>query len=333
MLGGRSLLELAVERARLALPDDAVWLGTGSQLAAALPPGLAGVRADRIVVEPTPRDTLAAVAFGCGVIAQHDPDAVIAVLTADHIIEPVADFAATLDAAFALAERHEDAIVTMGVVPDHAATGFGYLQLGDAYDGTARRVDRFTEKPEAAAAAEFVAAGPDRFLWNSGMFVWRASTLLKAVQHFHPDAAASLATLTASYGSDAFDRVADQHWNLLPKTSVDYGLMEPASVSESFDVVALPLTARWLDVGSWSAFGEAVGVDSAGNGVAGMALMQSSEGCVVANEVPDHVVALVDCKDLVVVHTPKATLVVPAQRAQEVKALQARVKAELPGHA
>lgn len=333
LLDGRSLLDLAVARARAVLPAEAVWLGTGAALAEALP---AGLRPDRVVVEASARDTLPAVALGCAVITEHDPDAVVAVLTADHLIEPVADFAAALERAFALAEADDAALVTMGVEPTAPATGFGYLELaaeGGAGDGGASRVARFVEKPGLPDAQRFLAAGPGRYLWNSGMFTWRATTLLRALEAFHPGSRAPLAELAAARagGGGAGGGGAGSApglWERLPRTSVDYGVMEPASVDDAFRVLAVPLAARWLDVGSWPAYGEAVGADADGNAVAARAVLEGTRDCVVASSDPDHLVALVGCEGLVVVHTPGATLVVPAERAQEVKALQARVAAE-----
>lgn len=330
LFGGRSLFDLAVERAQAVLSAEQVWLGTGAKLSESLSASGTGIRADRVVVEPEARDTLAAVALGCAVIGAHDPDAVVAVLTADHLIEPVESFAATLRRAFSLAEAHDDALVTMGVEPDHPATGFGYLELGAMVDDDAREVVRFTEKPAREVAEAFVTAGPDRYLWNSGMFAWQARTLLRAVAGFHPGAGETLDVLGRSHGTPQFAELASRRWPTLPKTSVDYGVMEPASVAKEFQVLAVPLAAQWLDVGSWPAYAQALGSDADGNATSGRTVVVGSQGCLVANDDPEHVVAVVGCEGLVVVHTASATLVVPAERAQEVKALQARIAAEAP---
>ena len=325
LLQGRSLLDIAVERATSVVPAERVWLGAGEQLRAAVS-RVPGLQPDRLVVEPSGRDTLAAVALGCAVIAASDPEAVVAVLTADHLIEPLESFAATLDAAFALAEQDGDALVTFGVVPDHAATGFGYLELGEPLGGDARLVTTFREKPSLSVASDFLAAGPARYLWNSGMFVWQAQTLLRAVDEFVPQSAPVLRTMGAAYGTPDWEPLARDAWPTLAKLSIDYGVMEPASTSPGFRVAALPLAARWLDVGSWPAYGEALGADDDGNMVgAARAVLHASRGNVVASSDPDHLVTLVGCEGLVVVHTPTATLVMPAAEAQRVKELHARV--------
>ena len=324
LLGGRSLLDIAVARATSVVPPEQVWLGAGEQLRAAVEQ-VEGLRADRLIVEPSGRDTLPAVALGCAVIAAADPEAVVAVLTADHLIEPLASFAATLDEAFALAEQRPEVLVTFGVVPDSAATGFGYLELGEPLGG-GHVVSCFREKPTLSLATEFLAAGPSRYLWNSGMFVWQAATLLRAVDTFVPEAAQLLRELGSAYGTSAWAALARDTWPRLAKLSIDYGVMEPASMSPDFTVAALPLAARWLDVGSWPAYGQALGVDEAGNAVgAARVVLHESTGNVVTSSDPNHLVTLVGCEGLVVVHTPAATLVMPAAQAQRVKELHARV--------
>jgi mannose-1-phosphate guanylyltransferase len=321
MLGGRSLLDIAVERAQ-AVADE-VWLGAGEALRPAVS-AVPGLRADRLILEPSGRDTLPAVALGCATILAADPEAIVAVLTADHLIEPIDAFAASLSAGFELAESSATSLVTFGVVPDAPATGFGYLELGEPLSGDARVVTRFREKPDLAAATSFVEAGPARFLWNSGMFVWRAATLMAAVDAFAPETGRRVREVVAGRG---------EAWEQIEKKSVDYGVMEPASTSPEFTVAALPMNAGWLDVGSWPAYGDAVGRDVAGNAVSARAVVSASSNCVVASSDPEHLVALVGCDGLVVVHTPSATLVMPAAEAQRVKDLHAQVAQRFPDRA
>lgn len=315
LFGERSLLDLAVERASASVDVDRVWLAAGEQLRGQV----TQVAPERLVLEPSGRDTLPALVLAMATISAHDPDAVVAVLTADHLIEPLAAFATTLERGFAVAEEHDDALVTFGVVPDHPSTAFGYLELGAPLDGGALVVARFAEKPQQARAAQLLEQGA---LWNSGMFVWQAATFLRAAQAFAPDTVALV------------ERVRDGDlaaWDEVRKVSVDYGVMEPASTSPDFTVAALPLSARWLDVGSWPQYGDAVGRDADGNAAGGArtALLDSTD-CVVASSVPGHLVALVGCTGLVVVHTERATLVVPADQAQRVKDLHALVAADHP---
>jgi mannose-1-phosphate guanylyltransferase len=210
------------------------------------------------------------------------------------------------------------------------ATGFGYLELGAPLAAGGSVVSRFLEKPTLSVAADLLAAGPERYLWNSGMFVWQARTLLRAVDAFVPESAGLLRALGRAYGTPDWESLAGT-WTTVAALSVDYGVMEPASVDPAFTVAALPLAARWLDVGSWPAYGDALGRDDDGNAVgAQRAVLHASRGNVVASSDPDHLVALVGCEGLVVVHTPTATLVMPAADAQRVKELHARVREQHP---
>jgi mannose-1-phosphate guanylyltransferase len=316
LFDGKSLLQIAVDRASAV--TSSVWLGTGSALADACS-AVEGLDPAHLVVERSGKDTLPALTLGMATIAAQDPEAVVAVLTSDHLIEPVGAFAATLERGYAVAEAHDDALVTFGVVPDHPATSFGYLELGAPLVGDALVVARFAEKPQLPRAKQLVEQGA---LWNSGMFVWQAATFLRAVEQFAPEVLARVSAVLA--GDDAA-------WDGLAKVSVDYGVMEPASTSPDFTVAALPLSARWLDVGSWPQYGDALTRSAEGNAVgAAAAVLLDTHECVVASTDPDHVVALVGCEGLVVVHTPTATLVMPAEQAQRVKDLQALVAERHP---
>ena len=321
LFDGRSLLDIAVERASSV--TDLVWLGAGEQLRDAVS-AVEGLEASRLILEPSGRDTLPALVLGMATIAATDPSAVVAVLTADHLIEPLGAFSATLERGFAVAEAHDDALVTFGVVPDHPSTGFGYLELGsplagDALAGDALVVERFAEKPQLERAEQLVEQGA---LWNSGMFVWQAATFLRAAKAFAPETSALVSRVLAGDVSA---------WDAIAKVSVDYGVMEPASTSQDFTVAALPLAARWLDVGSWPQYGDALHRTAEGNALgAGAAVVLDSRDCVVASSDPSHLVALVGCEGLVVVHTPTATLVMPADQAQRVKDLHAEIASQFP---
>jgi mannose-1-phosphate guanylyltransferase len=315
LFGDRSLLDLAVERATAAVDAERVWLAAGEQLREQV----TQVAPERLVLEPSGRDTLPALVLAVSAIADTDPEAVVAVVTADHLIEPLAAFALTIGQGFAVAEQDADALVTFGVVPDHASTAFGYLELGAPLEGGAVRVERFAEKPQQRRAEQLLEQGA---LWNSGMFVWQAATFLRAARAFAPDTVALVERVRAG---DA------EAWDSVPRSSVDYGVMEPASTSPDFVVAALPLAARWLDVGSWPQYGDAVGRDARGNAVGpALTTLLDSKDCVVASSDPAHLVALVGCEGLVVVHTARATLVVPADQAQRVKELHAAVAADHP---
>lgn len=324
LVDGRSLLDLAAERAA-AVAGENVWLATGRALVDAAGGAVPGFSPARVIVEPSGRDTLAAVCLAMATIAAADPEAVVVVLTADHVIRPLPELVEALQAGLALAEADPSALVTFGVVPTAPETGFGWLELGAAQDA-GFRLTAFREKPPLAAAEQMLTAGADRYLWNSGMFAWRAATLLRAAEEFAPEHAAAATTLANDPGATAA-------WEALPKLSVDHGVMEPASAGAAFAVLAVPLSAEWRDVGSWTAYADLVEPDPAGNAVAGTAVVLDSTDCVVVSDDPAHVVALLGVDGLVVVRTADATLVCRADDVQRVKALQALVAAQHPDRA
>jgi mannose-1-phosphate guanylyltransferase len=286
----------------------------------------------RYIGESEGRDTLAALALSSALIEREDPEAIIAVFTSDHIIRPVAEFRALVDRAFAFVEANPAALVTFGVKPDKPSTGFGYLELGEAIgEGGARRVARFREKPDAASAAAFLAAGPDKYLWNSGMFVWRASRFLELCGRYESELAASVSRIASAAGGSEYSAALASAYPTLKKISVDFGIMEPASKETDVLIAALPLSMEWKDIGSWPAYGELLPRDSAGNASLGETALVESRGNIVVSTEAGHLVACLGCEDLVVVHTPDATLVCPKARADELKKLYSVVAAQEGG--
>ena len=162
---------------------------------------LPGLSAERYLGEPVGRDTLAALAYASAVIARTDSEATIFVLTADHLIEPRETFQSAVSNGFETAESGPGVLVTFGIAPTHAATGFGYLRLGDTFLGTARTVDEFREKPDAASAERWVAEGPGHYFWNSGMFVWKAAAFLECVKRYEPAASRAVLEIAEAWGT------------------------------------------------------------------------------------------------------------------------------------
>lgn len=321
-IAGRSLLQIAADRLQgLVAPENCYICAAESQREMILA-GLPGWPAERFLGEPVGRDTLNAVAFSAEVIAKQDPEAAIAVFTADHLIEPVEEFQRIVESAFELVLTHPNMLVTFGIEPTHPATGYGYLELGEPISGAARRVCCFREKPDVETAREWVAHGPRHFLWNSGMFVWRAATLLECVRRYQPGISAALSGVGAAWGTPQQSAVLNAVYPTLEKISVDYAVMEPASHDAAVEVAAVPMPLHWIDVGSWPMFAKTCPADENGNSVAAAraAFLRSSNN-VVASSDPSHLVALVGCEGLVVIHTPDATLVCTAEQAESIKQL------------
>jgi len=322
-IDGKSLLQIAVDRLDGLVPDGQTHICAGQQHRDVIIKSIDGMAADRFYGEPMGRDTLNAVGFAAAVIAEQDPDAVIAVFTADHIIEPVETFQQVVTEGFKVAEQQDNALVTFGISPTHPATGYGYLQLGAPIAGThARVVDEFKEKPPLEVAEQYVAAGPLQYLWNSGMFVWKASTLLDAIKKFAPSNYQGLQHLGEAWSGPNRDAELERIYPTLDKISVDFAVMEPASKDDAFTVAALPMALRWLDVGSWPSFAQTRPTDDDGNALAAeRRLLMDSRNCLVASDQPDHLIATIGCEDLLIVHTADATLVCRRDDAEKIKQL------------
>jgi mannose-1-phosphate guanylyltransferase len=343
--GGRSLLAEAYDRLEGLVPEARRFVcGAERHRAASLAavPGLSSSSGqNRYIGEPEGRDTLAALALSAALIAREDPEAIIAVFTSDHVIRPEADFRALVDTAYAFVEARPSSLVTFGVEPNRPSTGFGYLELGEELeraktaaplrDLAARRVLRFREKPDAASAASFVAGGPGKYLWNSGMFVWRADRFLELCGRYEPEAAAAVSRIASQAGGTGFAAAIASEYSKLKKISVDYGIMEKASKDPEVTIAALPLSIEWLDIGSWPAYAELLPKDGAGNASLGETVLVESSGNVTVSTEAGHLVACLGCEGLVIVHTPDATLVCPKDRADELKKLYAEAAAREGG--
>ena len=175
--------------------------------------------------EPVGRDTLNAVGYSTAVIAGRDPEAVIAIFTADHIIEPIGEFQRIVEHGYRLAEENAETLVTFGIAPTQAATGYGYLQLGGLVDESARVVEQFREKPSAEVAEEFFKAGAEHYLWNSGMFVWRAATLLDCVRRYEPENYAGIEKIAGAWNGAEREKTLAGVFPTLKKISIDYAVM------------------------------------------------------------------------------------------------------------
>ena len=324
-INGKSLLQLAADRLDGLVPAQNRFICAGQKHAEVICRAL-GLPAEQFLGEPTGRDTLNAVGFSAAVIAQRDPDAVIAVFTADHVIQPVDQFQTIVAHGYRLVEQAPNTLVTFGITPTMAATGYGYLQLGQAIDESARVVEQFREKPASATAQEYLAAGATRYLWNSGMFVWRASTLLDCIRRYAPANHAGLMKIGAAWPTPDRHAVLGDVFPTLKKISVDFAVMEPAGRDPQVRVAAVPMPLQWLDVGSWPMFAETCRHDAAGNALGtDRALLLETRGAIIASNDPHHLIATIGCDDLIIVHTEDATLVCRKDQAEAIKELHKQV--------
>jgi mannose-1-phosphate guanylyltransferase len=323
-IDGKSLLQLAFDRLEGLVAAENRYVCAGYAHADLICEALSLPR-EQFLGEPVGRDTLNAVGYSAAIIAQRDPEAVIAVFTADHIITPVDQFLKIVDNGFKLAEEQANTLVTFGIAPTQAATGYGYLELGEPIGGSGRAVRQFKEKPDLSNAQQYLGAGPERYLWNSGMFVWRATTLLDCIRRYQPENFAAIMRIADAWGTPQREAVLKETFPTLKKVSVDFAVMEPASCDPQVQVAAVPMPLSWLDVGSWPMFGETCPHDELGNATAARTLLLDTKGTLVASNDPNHLIATIGCEDLIIIHTPEATLVCHKDRAESIKELHRQV--------
>lgn len=323
-----SLLELSASRLDGLVPPESRYICTGEGYRQPIREVLPQFADSQILGEPAARDTVNAVGFTAAVLHKRDPEAIFAVLTADHVIEPADLFRQRVELGFRLVEQDPSRLVTFSIKPTYPATGFGYIERGSEISslpgakGLAYRVARYVEKPNIERAQAYVQSG--QYSWNAGMFVWKASTVLDCIKRFKPESYAGLMQIAAAWGTPDQQRVLAEVYPTLPKISIDYAVMEPASTDKQVQVCTVLTDVHWLDVGSWPSYGETLTADAQGNAMGGQStpadtIMTNCRRSLVVSSAPGHTVALLGCDDLIVVHTPDATLVMPRAKAEDLK--------------
>lgn len=275
---------------------------------------------ENIVGEPVGRDTAPCVALALGELLRRGAsrDAVAAVLPADHLITPAAEFQKQLREAMEFSARR-DVLMTLGIVPTHPATGYGYIKAGSELAPGFRAVDRFVEKPPRADAERYLAEG--NYFWNSGIFVWKLAAIEAALRKFMPSLAKFAAELAASAEPDKFLGAA---FPALDRAPIDRGVMEKAD-----NTVVSPVRFSWDDLGSWSALFSRLERGSDGNAGRGRRAMLDASGNLVISA-DDHIVGAIGVKNMAIIHTADATLVCPLECDQRIKELLAAIS-DAPG--
>ncbi len=321
---GRSLLEIASSRLEGVVAPERTVICTAERFRDVIEGVLGEIE---ILGEPCGRDTLAAVGLTAAVLGKADPEAVFAVLTSDHLIEPQSEFTRAVDLGFSLVEAVPSRFVTFGITPTRPATGFGYVARGNPVDGFegAFEADAFKEKPDLETARSYLESG--RYSWNSGMFVFGAAMVMEALERFQPAHAEGLKRIAEDWdrGAETRRSTLEAVYPTLPRISVDYGLMEPASRSPEHGICVVPMEVRWEDVGSWPSFAGTLEADAEGNRSSGSTVLLDCREVLAVSDDPSRVVTAVGCENLVIVATGDAIMVCPADRAEEVKRLAGAV--------
>lgn len=315
-LGGRAdvpLIAATLQRLHPLIPAERVWVSTGAALVTATAATLPTVPATHMLAEPVARNTAPAIGWATATIARQDPDALVAVLPADHAIADEEGFRGVVARALRAAEGGW--LATIGVVPTRPDTGYGYIEVGDAVGEGVHAAARFVEKPNRTTAEGYLAGG--RHLWNAGMFFFRAKTMLAAIEKHLPALARGLDAIDAAAHAGNEAAVLAQVFPALPSISIDHGVMEKAE-----RIAVVPGDFGWNDVGSWEATWEMSERDDAGNSLPEGSIAVDAKN----NLVRDMSLtagkkrwALVGVSDLVVVETDDAVLVIPREKAQDVR--------------
>ncbi len=326
--GPETMIRSTADRIADLAPPERQYVLTNRVLTDEVADQLPSVPRNNIVGEPCKRDTAPCVGLAAAMVAHHDPDATMVVMPADHVITNTPAFTDAVAAAQRLIDDSPGRIVTFGIRPNYPAESFGYIERGEpitATGATAFDVARFREKPDRATAESYLATG--KFYWNSGIFVWRASTILDALRRYEPEMMNRLLKIAESIGSDAFATILEQEFAKIEPKSIDYAVMERYP-----DVVVIEAPFPWDDVGSWQALARLHPPDDHGNTVVGSHVGIDTRDTIVFAG-PGHTVVTIDVDKLIIVQTPDATLVASKdaeERIREVvKELESRNLGEL----
>ncbi len=315
LLGERTMLQETVDRIEPLVPLERILVVVGEEHVGTVQEQVSGLPTENVVVEPGPRGTAPCIGLAAVALRQRDPGAVMAVFPADHRIADAAGFRRAIAAAAQVAQ--DDYLVTLGIEPGHAHTGYGYIQrdepLPEVKGLTPFEVRRFTEKPDADTAQEFVESG--EYYWNGGIFIWQVDTILAEMDRLLPDLYAALQEIGEAWDSPACVRTLARAWQQVPQTTIDYGIMEKAT-----RVAVVPIDIGWDDVGNWRTLSALLEQDEQGNTLRGRGrtlVLDTTDTYVYA--LAGRLVATIGLEDFVVVDTADALLVCPKDRAQDVR--------------
>ncbi len=312
---GRSMLQEAFERVQSLTAVDHIYVITNAEYVDVVQAQLPALPAANIVGEPVARGSAAAIGLAAIHLQQRDPEAVMAVLTADHLIRKPEALRQVLVAGAELAQTHT--LITLGIEPAYAETGYGYIEMGELLGEynhrVARRVVRLREKPDAETARQYLQAG--NYVWNSGMFIWRVDAIMAEFARQMPELHTALQHLAQALHTPRASAAFERWWMPLQgNPSIDYGVMEGAH-----SVAVFPVDLGWNDIGSWAALLEVLPKDADGNVAHAQHLHYDSANILVFSE--NRTIATIGLRDMIIVDTDDVVLVMPAERAQDVKQL------------
>lgn len=315
LVADHTMFEASISRLYPLFTPDQIYIATTADYVDHMQAVSPEIPAENYIIEPYARNNAAAVGLALAHIHHRDPDATVAMLTADHHIAKRGRFRDVLRAAHSVAQ--EGKIVTLGIAPSFASTGFGYIQQGEVvgvHGGFSYHIaERFTEKPDVVRATQFVASG--RYSWNSGMFIWQTSRAMQEFERQQPEMYALLQQLVQSIGTDAYRTTLESIWDKMPKISIDYAVMENAD-----NMAVIPIDIGWNDVGTWSSLYEVFDQDRFGN----CGKQDDPDKRIILDThdtlvYTDKLVVTIGINDIIVVETDDVVMVCHKNRAQDVK--------------
>ncbi len=314
---GRTMIQLTVERILPLVDIEDIYIATNKDYRQLALEQLPGIPEENILCEPIGRNTAPCIGLGAVHIAKKYEDAIMLVLPSDHLIKFTKMYQTTLRDACRVAEEGTN-LVTIGIMPDYPETGYGYIKF-DAKEpeGRAYRVDRFVEKPSLEAAKEYLAA--EEYLWNSGQFIWKVSSILKNMKQYMPDTYSRLLRIQEAIGTPEQEMVLDKEFREMESQSIDYGIMEKAK-----DIFILPGAFGWDDVGSWLAVGRIKKTNELGNVVDGNIITVNTKNCIIQGG--RKLIAAVGLRDLIIVDTEDATLICEKDYTGDIKTVLENLK-------
>jgi mannose-1-phosphate guanylyltransferase len=320
--GERTLLQGTLDRIEAQVPMEQCWVITSAAHRDEALQQSPDVPASQVVGEPMGRDTAACIGLGAALVASRDPNATIIVMPADHAIEPAQEFRRAVHAAAQLADEFPDALITFGIRPTNPATGYGYIHRGEfvaqRQGVNAFRVQAFREKPSRDVAEKYVSSG--EYDWNSGIFVWKAKTILAELARLKPEIHAAVRRIADAWGTSNRDAVFRDEYGKAEKISIDFAVMEKAK-----QVLVVQAPYQWDDVGSWLALERRNPQDANGNTIQALHVGINTSGCVIAADA-GRLIATIGVSNLLIIQDGDATLVADRRDEGKVKEIVDRLK-------
>jgi len=314
IVSGQSMLKLTYERLKHTTDEKKIYVVASQSLYEPILKELPGLPEKNILLEPSGKNTAPCIGLAATIISQKDPNAVMGVFPADHLILDIEKFKETTESGVQFARDHV-ALVTFGITPTRPATGYGYVQynrLQPIYRDLVYKVKTFAEKPNLATAKRFVETG--EFLWNSGMFIWKVENILNAIKLFLPELHDSLQQIAGAFETRQYQRTLKREWATVHSMSIDYGVMEKAK-----DVYVIKSSFDWSDVGSWDAVYDILKKDENGNVLIGeVSPLRTRNSYIYSHK---NLIATIGVKDLIIIQFKNATLIVNRHESEQVKEL------------